>query len=68
MKRQPMRMDWFPRSLEVAAGATLLSLALGLWLAWLLVNLTNAFAAWEWIRTHPTAGKYVLAALVPKQR
>jgi molybdate transport system permease protein len=33
-------MDWFPLwlSLEVAAGATFLSLALGLWLAWLLVN------------------------------
>jgi len=35
-----MQMDWFPLwlSLEVAAGATFLSLALGLWLAWLLVN------------------------------
>lgn len=33
-------MDWFPLwlSLEVASGATLLSLLLGLWLAWLLVN------------------------------
>jgi molybdate transport system permease protein len=40
MKNQPMEMDWFPLwlSLEVAAGATFLSLALGLWLAWLLVN------------------------------
>jgi molybdate transport system permease protein len=35
-----MEMDWFPLwlSLEVAAGATAISLALGLWLAWLLVN------------------------------
>ena len=35
-----MQMDWFPLwlSLEVAAAATFLSLALGLWLAWLLVN------------------------------
>ena len=33
-------MDWFPLwlSLEVAGGATLLSLLLGVWLAWLLVN------------------------------
>jgi molybdate transport system permease protein len=33
-------MDWFPLwlSLEVASGATLLSLLLGVWLAWLLVN------------------------------
>jgi len=40
MKNQLMQMDWFPLwlSLEVAAGATFLSLALGLWLAWLLVN------------------------------
>ena len=35
-----MEMDWFPLwlSLEVAAGATAISLGLGLWLAWLLVN------------------------------
>lgn len=35
-----MQMDWFPLwlSLEVAAGATFLSLGIGLWLAWLLVN------------------------------
>jgi molybdate transport system permease protein len=35
-----MEIDWFPLwlSLEVAAGATAISLALGLWLAWLLVN------------------------------
>lgn len=35
-----MAIDWFPLrlSLEVAAGATLLSLAIGLWLAWVLVN------------------------------
>lgn len=33
-------MDWFPLwlSLEVAAIATLISLALGIWLAWLLTN------------------------------
>jgi len=33
-------MDWFPLwlSLEVASGATLLSLLLGVWLAWLMVN------------------------------
>ena len=33
-------MDWFPLwlSLEVASAATLLSLLLGVWLAWLLVN------------------------------
>jgi len=33
-------MDWFPLwlSLEVASGATLLSLLFGVWLAWLLVN------------------------------
>lgn len=33
-------MDWFPLwlSLEVASGATLLSVLLGVWLAWLLVN------------------------------
>lgn len=33
-------IDWFPLwlSLEVAGGATLLSLLLGVWLAWLLVN------------------------------
>jgi molybdate transport system permease protein len=33
-------MDWFPLwlSLEVASGATLLSLLLGVWFAWLLVN------------------------------
>lgn len=37
-----MRVDWFPLwlSLEVASAATLLSLALGLWLAWLLANRT----------------------------
>jgi molybdate transport system permease protein len=35
-----MEMDWFPLwlSLEVAAAATFISLILGLWLAWLLVN------------------------------
>ena len=35
-----MRVDWFPLwlSLEVAGVATLISLALGLWLAWLLAN------------------------------
>lgn len=35
-----MEMDWFPLwlSLEVAAGATAISLGLGLWLAWLLAN------------------------------
>jgi len=35
-----MEMDWFPLwlSLEVAAGAKAISLGLGLWLAWLLVN------------------------------
>jgi molybdate transport system permease protein len=35
-----MEIDWFPLwlSLEVAAGATAISLGLGLWLAWLLVN------------------------------
>jgi molybdate transport system permease protein len=35
-----MEIDWFPLwlSLEVAAGATAISLALGLWLAWLLAN------------------------------
>lgn len=35
-----MPMDWFPLwlSLAVAAGATAISLALGLWLAWVLVN------------------------------
>ena len=33
-------MDWFPLwlSLEVASGATLLSLLFGVWLAWLLAN------------------------------
>src|SRR5215472_5710632 len=33
-------MDWFPLwlSLEVALGATLISLLLGIWIAWLLVN------------------------------
>src|SRR5574341_744142 len=35
-----MRIDWFPLwlSLRVAAIATLLSLAIGLWLAYLLAN------------------------------
>ena len=35
-----MRLDWFPLwlSLEVATAATLISLALGLWIAWLLAN------------------------------
>src|ERR1017187_7798009 len=35
-----MAIDWFPLwlSLEVAAVATLISLLLGLWLAWLLAN------------------------------
>ena len=35
-----MHIDWFPLwlSLEVATAATLISLALGLWLAWLLAN------------------------------
>ena len=35
-----MPIDWFPLwlSLRVAALATLFSLALGLWLAWLLAN------------------------------
>src|ERR1700685_59884 len=35
-----MAIDWFPLwlSLEVAALATLISLILGLWLAWLLAN------------------------------
>ena len=33
-------IDWFPLwlSLEVATAATLISLALGIWLAWLLAN------------------------------
>ncbi len=36
----PMHVDWFPLwlSLEVATAATLISVALGLWLAWLLAN------------------------------
>ena len=36
----PLPIDWFPLwlSLEVAACATLLSLVLGIWLAWLLAN------------------------------
>ena len=35
-----MHVDWFPLwlSLEVASAATAISLALGLWLAWLLAN------------------------------
>jgi molybdate transport system permease protein len=35
-----MAIDWFPLwlSLEVAAGATAISLILGIWLAWLLAN------------------------------
>ena len=35
-----MHVDWFPLwlSLEVATAATLISLAVGLWLAWLLAN------------------------------
>src|ERR1700760_3727729 len=35
-----MAIDWFPLwlSLEVAAAATLISLLLGIWLAWLLAN------------------------------
>jgi len=35
-----MHVDWFPLwlSLEVATAATLISVALGLWLAWLLAN------------------------------
>ena len=35
-----MPLDWFPLwlSLEVATAATLISLALGLWIAWLLAN------------------------------
>jgi molybdate transport system permease protein len=35
-----MHLDWFPLwlSLEVATAATLISVALGLWLAWLLAN------------------------------
>src|SRR3954470_3830303 len=35
-----MNVDWFPLwlSLEVATLATLISLAVGLWLAWLLAN------------------------------
>ena len=38
--RVPMPIDWFPLwlSLRVACFATLLSLALGLWIAWLLAN------------------------------
>src|SRR5580692_7412554 len=39
-KPLPMAIDWFPLrlSLEVAALATLISLILGIWLAWLLAN------------------------------
>src|SRR4051812_28148143 len=35
-----MHVDWFPLwlSLEVASAATAISLAFGLWLAWLLAN------------------------------
>ena len=35
-----MHLDWFPLwlSLEVATAATLISVALGLWIAWLLAN------------------------------
>jgi molybdate transport system permease protein len=40
MKHRSMAIDWFPLwlSLEVAAVATLISLAAGIWLAWLLAN------------------------------
>lgn len=40
MKNSPMVIDWFPLwlSLEVASLATVLSLILGIWLAWLLAN------------------------------
>jgi molybdate transport system permease protein len=39
-KPLPMAIDWFPLwlSLEVAALATVISLILGIWLAWLLAN------------------------------
>jgi len=33
----------------------------------LLETVTNAFAAWESIRTHPMAGNYLLAMLLPKR-
>jgi molybdate transport system permease protein len=47
-----MPIDWFPLwlSLEVAAAATVISLVLGIWLAWLLAN-------------HDFTGKDVLDAL-----
>jgi molybdate transport system permease protein len=40
MAANPTIIDWFPLwlSLEVASAATLISLALGIWLAWLLAN------------------------------
>src|ERR1700710_1519778 len=40
MAANPQTIDWFPLwlSLQVASLATLLSLALGIWLAWLLAN------------------------------
>ena len=40
MPVSPTPLDWFPLwlSLQVAASATLISLALGIWLAWLLAN------------------------------
>lgn len=40
MAAHPQPIDWFPLwlSLQVAGLATLLSLALGIWLAWLLAN------------------------------
>jgi molybdate transport system permease protein len=67
-----MEMDWFPLwlSLEVAAGATAISLTLGLWLAWLLVN--RNFAGKEFLdalTTLPLAlpptvlGYYLLIAI-----
>jgi molybdate transport system permease protein len=44
-----MPIDWFPLwlSLRVAALATVLSLALGLWVAWLLAN--RKFRGKEWL-------------------
>lgn len=34
----------------------------------MLMNVTNAFGAWAYIRTHPMAGNYLLAMLLPKHR
>jgi molybdate transport system permease protein len=65
-------IDWFPLwlSLEVASGATAISLALGIWLAWLLANrnfsgkeLLDALTALPLALPPTVLGYYLLVAI-----